>query len=592
MPAAIGQASSPIESEGLNRTPLERFFELARATRPALSYLISYTLLSGLLSLAVPITSQILVNYIAAGTFLQPLIVLALLLLFILALDGLIKLMELLLIERVRQYTFVRTALKLGERIPHIKDDVLAVEYSPELVNRFFAIPIVQRTWATLLLDVPPAILQIFVGLILMALYSPILLFFGIIVVASVIFIMLVLGRRGVSTQMEEAKKLHAVAVWLEELLRCQTSFKLSGFPLLCVAKTDQLIVDYLNARRTHYGVVVRQTTASYFFRAAASAAILGAGGWLVINRQLTLGQLVASEIVVINVLSAIDQLVGSLDSFYDLLGALHRSERLVHLPIEKQTGEAFAEKEGGVEIRLKQVGFSYKPGKSILTSLSMEISPGERIAIVGKSGSGKTTLVSLIAGLFTPTDGTILVNGTDLQGLDLTSYRTHLGLALSDNEIFEGTLRENITLGRTLKNEADLTWALQLTGLDLDLKENFPDQLMTLVPSGGRNLSRGQIQKSLIARAIVDRPQILIIDDAHLGMDEATRLTMVERLNDRKNQWTLIYVSHDQETIKRCDLVFVLEDGMIRESGAPSELFKNEKSKLSQLFANTGRRN
>ncbi len=592
MPTATSPKSIAIEPDGLNRTPLARFFELARATRPALSYLISYTLLSGLISLAVPLTSQILVNYIAAGTFTQPLIVMALLLLFVLALDGLIKLLELLLIERVRQHTFVRIALKLGERIPHIKDEVLAVEYSPELVNRFFAIPIVQRTWANLLMVVPPAILQIFVGLILMAFYSPILLFFGLIVVATVIFIMFVLGRRGVSTQMDEAKKLHAVAVWLEELLRCQTSFKLSGLTHLFQAKTDHLIVDYLNARRTHYGVVVRQSTASYFFRAAASAAILGAGGWLVINRQLTLGQLVASEIVVINVLTAIDQLVGSLDSFYDLLGALQRSERLLYLPTERAGGEPFLKKTVGLEVRLKQVSFSYKPAKRILSNLSLEIGSNARVAIVGASGSGKTTLVSLIAGLFCPTEGTVLIDGTDLQGLALTSYRRHLGLVLSDNEIFEGSLKENITLGRSLESEADLAWALKLTDLDDDLKENFPDQLNTSVPSGGRNLSRGQIQKVLIARAIIDRPQLLIIDDAHLGIDESTRIKIIEHLNDRKNQWTLIYVSHDEQTIKRCDLVFVLEDGMIKESGAPSELFENKKSKLSELFAENGRQN
>jgi ABC-type multidrug transport system fused ATPase/permease subunit len=111
-------------------------------------------------------------------------------------------------------------------------------------------------------------------------------------------------------------------------------------------------------------------------------------------------------------------------------------------------------------------------------------------------------------------------------------------------------------------------------------------------VPSGGRNLSRGQIQKVLIARAIIDRPQLLIIDDAHLGIDESTRIKIIEHLNDRKNQWTLIYVSHDEQTIKRCDLVFVLEDGMIKESGAPSELFENKKSKLSELFAENGRQN
>ena len=290
--------------------PVARFRNLVRDHKSELVVLLSYTFFTGLLSLAVPLAAQALVNTIAAGMFMQPLVVLTLLLLGGLLLTGILRILKLSLVETIQQQTFAEVALQLGRRIPRIEHAALADEYMPELVNRFFDVVTVQKAWTKILLDVPEAFLQVVIGLLLMAFYSPILLAFDIILCLCLVIIVFGLGRGGVRTSIDESQEKYRVAEWLEELARCETSFKMCSIPMYLMRRTDQLVVRYVQARRSHFTVILRQALGSYALQAIASAGILGIGGFLVIERQLTLGQLVAAEIIVVLVMSAVEKLV------------------------------------------------------------------------------------------------------------------------------------------------------------------------------------------------------------------------------------------------------------------------------------------
>lgn len=564
--------------------PIERFHKLVKDHTNILLVILSYTFLTGLLSLAVPLAAQSLVNTIAAGMFIQPLVVLTVLLFSGLFITGILRVLKLSLIETVQQLTFAEVALLLGRRIPRIEHAALSDEYMPELVNRFFDVMNIQKSWAKILLDVPAALLQVVIGLVLMAFYSPLLLAFDIFICLSLVFIIFGLGRGGVKTSIVESLEKYHVAEWLEEMARCETSFKMCSIPRYLIKKTDQLVVQYIKARRSHFVVLLRQAIGSYAFQAFANAGILGIGGLLVIERQLTLGQLVAAEIIIVVVMAATEKLIRSIETYFDLLTGLHKVGHITDLPIEKHTGKEMERTETGSSVNFHGVHFAYPEQKELLNELEFEIKHSERIALVGESGSGKSTIAALACRLQTPSHGSIQLNNMDVSDISLKSLRQNVALVTDINEIFEGTIEENITIGRDFVSHTDVVWALSVTQLDRDLVK-FPDGLKTQLVSAGRNLSRGQMQRILIARAIVERPRLLILDEAFTGIDEHKKLEIMKSIFDKSNPWTIINISHDIQTVMDCDRVFVLAERKIVETGEPKQLLNLASSRLSQLF-------
>jgi ABC-type bacteriocin/lantibiotic exporter with double-glycine peptidase domain len=544
--------------------PMQRLWSLLVSDKHDLVVLIVYTLMTGLVSLAVPLAAQALVNTIAAGIFLQPLIVLSLLVLAGLFFGSILRMLKFCLVENLQQRIFARITLRLSERIPVIKASALNTEYMPELINRFFDVITVQKSWGKLLLEGPAALLQVIIGLVLMACYSPYLLAFDLLIILFVFFAVSVLGIGGLKTSIRESALKYRVAEWLEDMGRCQTSLKTNGISEFLVRRSDSLVLNYLRARREHFSVLFRQAFGTYFFQALASAGILAIGGWLVINRQLTLGQLVAAELVVLNVLAALEKLIRNCDTFYDLLTGLDKVGHISDLPIERSGGiELPVGLTEGLSVNCLKLHFAYH-SREIISGLTFAMEAGERASLVGASGAGKTTLASLICGLQEATHGTVEVGGYDVRDINLKSLRNHVGLVGDINEIFEGTIEENVGLGRPTVSHQDIRWALDVAQFSDDLVF-LPSGINTMLVSGGRNLSRGQVQRLLIARAIAERPQLLILDEAFTGIDEKTKLKIIDALFASENTWTVLDISHDAEVVMRSD---TRKDLRIRHSG------------------------
>lgn len=571
-------------------TPYQRLLILLRHDRKDLLILVLYTILAGLLTLAVPLAAQALVNTIAAGVFLQPLVVLTALLFIGMIFAGILRVSQFYIVEVLQQRVFARVALNLAKRVPFIRHQAMITDYPPELLNRFFDVIKVQKTMAKLLLDGPAAVLQILVGLILMAVYSPLLLGFDLFVLIFIAFTAFVLGRNGVNTSLAESVEKYRVASWLEELARCQISFKVDGVPSYLFNKADDQVVDYIQARRSHFRILFRQAIANYFFQAVASAGILGIGGWLVINRQLTLGQLVASELVILILLAAMDKLITMFQDWYGLLTGVEKIGHVTDLPLERIGGQKLSASVQGASVFCQEVSFSYLNEKPILHNLNLAIQPGEVVSLVGVSGVGKSTLASLFCGLLEPKTGLVEINGIDVRDADLQSLRTLVALVGDSSEIFDGTIEENIVVGRQNVTQQDIRWALNITQLMDEIAE-LPKGMKTRLISSGRNLSKGQAQRLMIARAIVDRPKLLILDEAFTGIEERSKLVILEALLHRENQWTVIDISHDAEVVMRSHRVLVLANGHIIESASPIELVRNKDSFFVSLFPDLAKR-
>ncbi|HYE71774.1 MAG TPA: ABC transporter ATP-binding protein, partial [Blastocatellia bacterium] len=333
-------------------------------------------------------------------------------------------------------------------------------------------------------------------------------------------------------------RKYH-VAEWLEELARCHRGFKMNSALAFSVERADTLVMDYVKARKQHFRVLFRQAAGNYLFRAIASAGVLAIGGYLVIERQMTLGQLVAAELVVIVVLEALEKLIRMLETVYDLLTSVDKVGHVTDLPVERSGGRPLPVANSGASITCRGVRFSYFRGAEVLSNLSLHVKAGEHVSLVGESGAGKSTLASLLCGLQEPTHGIVQINGMDVREADLESLRHAVALVSDTNEIFEGTVEENILLGRTHIPYEYVQWALEATRLSEELTR-FPEGLQTRLLGEGRNLSRGQIQRLLIARAIVGRPRLLILDEAFTGIDEKDKLEILDELYSSANDWTI----------------------------------------------------
>lgn len=565
-------------------SPYQRLRHLLRLERYDLFIVAIYTVLIGILSLSVPLAAQALVNTIAAGVILQPLVVLTLAVFIALLLAGFIKLLKLAILEKLQQRTFARAALQLAEQLPRVQHDVMEREYAPHLVNRFFDVITLQKTTAKILFDGPAASLQVLIGLLLLAFYSPYLLAFDLFIILVAVFVIGVFGIDGLRSSIHESIQKYQIADWLEELARCQRGFKMSAVPVFPLQRADELVMDYVTARRSHFRVLFRQALGNCFFQALASAGVLAIGGWLVINRQLTLGQVVAAEIIVVGVLEGLEKLIRLLESGYDLLTSLDKLGHLTDLPVESRQGRQLPFSPQGARVNCRNVHFAYDAQNEILTGLDLKLEPGVHVSLVGESGVGKSTLAALLCGLHHPRQGLVQINGLDVRDAKLESLRQAVGLVSDVNEVFAGTIEENILLGRHYIPHEDLQWALELTRLSNELVK-FSSGLQTKLVTEGRNLSRGQVQRLLIARAIVSRPSLLILDEGFIGIDEGDKLQILDELYSRENRWTIIDISHDPEVVLRSEAVYVLAQGKIIEAGQPAELMQQPRGEFGRLF-------
>ena len=567
-----------------SQPPLSRALHLLWLDGRDIAVLLAYNLATGILALGIPLASQALVNTIAQGLLLQPVIVLASAVFVGLLLSGALRVLQMLIVEFIHERLLARQALTLADRLPRALSGAL----SHINCNRFLEVASLQKNWSKLLLDVPGALVEIVVGLGLLALYGqsvwgPVLLFLGL--GAS---LHLLLGYGAVRAGTAESKAKYAVADWLQEMVDCRAGLKLNPSRPYWLQRTDELVVTYLTARRRFFAVILRQSALYYLSVALVSAGILGVGGALVLNRELSLGQLVAAELVVLNLLKAVEKLVRGTAAFYEVQVNLDKLAHLSDLPLERADGQAMTASSQGLAVRCRSLTFSHPGGPSLLNQLDLEIPAGAKVGLLGPNGCGKSTLAELLIGTLEPQLGTVELDGQELRGIKLDSIRRQVGLATDHNEMLEATLEENILLGRQV-GAGDLRWALEASGLDEHLPW-LPQGLRTPLLRQGRNLSRSQWQSVMVARALLGTPRLLILDEAFTGIDEPKLEKLLEAIFDRFSAQTVLLISRRPEAIRRCQVIHILHEGRIQESGSPQELARRPESLFSQFYPQCAR--
>ena len=546
--------------------PLQRFWLLLKPDQKEIKNVYVYAFFNGLVNLSLPVGIQAIINLIQGGQMNTSWIVLVCFVILGVAITGILQICQLRITENLKQNIFVRAAFEFAHRIPRIKLSALYKHYAPELMNRFFDVMSLQKGLAKILIDFSTASIQVIFGLILLSIYHPFFILFSFVLIGLVLAIIKYTAKIGLETSLAESKHKYNVAHWLEELARTNVTFKLAGKTDLPLDKTNDHVTKYLDAREGHFKILVKQYSLMVVFKVLVATGLLAIGGKLVMDQQMNIGQFVAAEIIILLVMASVEKLILSFEVIYDVLTSLEKIGQVTDLPLEKR-GEIDLRhvcKDKGLSVTLKDVNFTYPDhNQKILKNVSLNIEKGENILVVGDNYSGKTTLFYLIAGLYEPQDGFINYDGFAQGNIDSQALRSVIGDCLTDELLFEGTVLDNITMGRDSATFDNVLWATRNLGLEEFIRQ-LPEGFETMINPEGKQFSRGLINKLLLARSIADKPKMLMIKDLFSAFSKKERKRIIEFLTSDKNGWTMIISSTDDALAEQMDRTVTIEKGKI----------------------------
>lgn len=505
-------------------SPAARLGKLLVLERRDLINVLIFSVVISVLTLASPLAVEALVNTVAWGRYLQPIVILSLVLLVFLVFSAALNAVVTTVVEVMQRRMFVRIVDDFAFRIPRVPQSALDGEHAPELINRFFDVMTLQKALPKLLLDGLSLLIQTVVGMIVLAFYHPWLLGFDVVLAGLMLSTVFLLGRNAVGTAISESKTKYAVAAWLEEIARHPTAFKLNGGNSFALDRTDQLVVEYLRARQRHFGIVLRQVISSWMLYAVAATSLLGLGGWLVLQGELTLGQLVAAELIVVLIVGAFTKIGKQLETFYDLMAGVDKLGMLLDLPLEPHDKLQSASGSQPMQVALHQASVEID-ARVVLPEISVSVPAGSMTAIVGPPGTGKSLIADLLCGLRAPATGYVELDGLDLRLIQIDSLRRNVAISRGA-DVFQGSVDENVQLQRSYVTSDAVRTALKAVDL-LDVVTHLPHGMGTSLQTGGRPLTDSQINRLMLARAVAGSPRLFLIDGVLdcFEEEEASRL-------------------------------------------------------------------
>ena len=555
-------------------SPVKRLIRLLSEEKRDILYVFVYAAFIGIVSLTLPLGIQATVELVSGGVVFSSIyLLIGLVLLGILASGGL-QIMQITLVEYLQRRIFTKAALEFTFRIPRMKIESLSNLHAPELVNRFFDVLTIQKGLPKLLGDLTSGIIQILFGLVLLSFYHPFFVFFGLALILTLVLIFRLTGPKGLQSSIHESKYKYKVVYWLEEIARTLNSFKISGNTSLPVKKTEYNVNNYLINRKVHFKVLVNQYLYIVLFKAVITGGLLIIGTSLVINREITLGQFVAAEVIIILILNSVEKIITYMDVVYDMLTAVDKISQVTDLPLEKVGGIDLNEDDldKGFSIRLKDLSYTY-PGaeKPAIHNINTGFACGEKVCIVGGNESGKTTLTNTISGINQGYKGALTINEYSLRDLDLTNLRDKLAKNVSAEDIFEGTILDNIVVGKPQVSTKDAVEAMTVVGL-ADKVNMLPKGYGTEIISGGKGFSSSFVHKLILARCLVKKPRLLILNDFFSSFQRSEKEALLDVVTSNA-KCTLVAVSNDPMVMSSCDRIIVMEKGTIAAEGTFSEL-------------------
>lgn len=545
-------------------SPLRRLARLLRSERRDIGYIYFYAILSGIISLSLPLGIQAIINYVQTAQVSTSWLVLVSMVTVGVIIQGILQITQLSISETIQQRLFTNSAFEFAFRIPRMDLDHMHIHYAPELVNRFFDTLTLQKGMSKIVLDLSASSLQIFFGLILLSLYHPFFIIFGIFLMLVLVLVIRYTSTSGMRTSLAESKYKFAVAHWLEELARSVELFKIRGSSKYPMQRTDQLTQKYLVARREHFKILISKFSFLVGFKVLIIGALLVLGSLLVINGQMNIGQFVAVEIVIILLLNSVEKLILSVETVYDVLTALDKIGFVTDIPLEREDGSSLPSASKGYEIEVRNLKFKY-PGspRNIVDAPAFKAKAGEKICIQGGDEVGKTAFLRLLAGLYNEHDGLITYEGVPIRNLNLRMLRNNMEGFGDVRDVFDGSIRENITLGEESISLEKLLDTIKLVGLHGFL-ESHPEGLDFRITPEPEKIPEIILRKIVLARALIRETRLLLLVDPIQGFIPSERKKVLDHLFTKLPDTTVIITTEEENLAQRFDHVFMMEDGVL----------------------------
>jgi ATP-binding cassette, subfamily B, bacterial len=539
--------------------------------RSVLGQIALVSLLLQILTLGLPLITGMLVDRVIPRSDFTLLTLVSISALVLVIFSGLGQLVRSLLLIQLRTQLDSRMTLGFLEHLVSLPYPFFQMRRAGDLIMRLNSNAAIRELLATgtlsALLD--GALIGINVLLLLVASPGMAWMVFAL---GSLQLVILLSTRRQQRVLMTENLEVQASLQSFEtEMLTGMETLKSLGAEQRSVSRWTQLFVDTLNVSIKRGRLESLYGALNGGFQIAAPLAVLVLGGSLVMSGKLTLGTMLALNALGMGALMPLSRLSHALFQLQMLGGYFERQNDVLETSPEQDPKAVRLVGRLKGEITLERVSFRYSPSApDVVREVSLRILPGEVVAVVGRSGSGKSTLAKLLLGLYQPTSGRVLVDGTDIRELDVRSVRSQLGIVTQDTHLFSGSIRENIALGHPNASLQRIIEAAKLAAVHSDISA-MPMGYQTVLMDRGLSLSGGQRQRIALARALVHAPAILLLDEATSALDSVSESRIKDTLTAL--ECTQIIIAHRLSTVARSDRIVVMHEGAVVEMGAHEEL-------------------
>ena len=515
---------------------------------------IVYAVAIAILSLATPISVQLLINSVAFTAMLQPILILGLILFLLLSFSAILNVLQFYISEIFQRKFFARMSADITLATVKARHENFEESNQTEFVNRFFDVITIQKSLPKILIKSFTLVLQTIAGLILVAFYHPILLVFSLLIIISIILIWQSFCKKGFITKFYSSRRKYDMAGWLEDIARNNSLFKSEIGQKYAIFKTDFLTEQYLEERKSHFSQLFAQFSLMLALYALARSLLLIIGGYLVTKGQLSIGQLVASELILSTTLYGISQLGRDFETFYDIVGACEKLSQFYNIP-QENTGVEKIDTDH-IDIKFNHVVDIYFEREF---KFNFSLKHRKNYIISTHNLSSQKILIELLYCLRKPVRGTLEFNNIEIENIDIANLRSKI--ALIDNSSFiEGNIEEYLTFNNKNISKKLINEVLQVTGLDKALQRFNEGLNLRIIPTG-YPLSESEKILLKISRALLQEPKIIIITEVLDMLGLKTRQNMIKFLTKNHNS-TVIYFSNRRDDMHDFDeYIFIDED-------------------------------
>ncbi|MBK8376944.1 MAG: ABC transporter ATP-binding protein [Nitrospira sp.] len=520
---------------------------LLKLERSILGIIASYAVAIGFFLLCVPIAVQELVSTFSFA--MEPRMIFTLALFVASSLTGVaaFRVLQARAVETFQQRIYTRIAIGFTRLLPRLRDDTFATPQA----YRFMEADLLTRALVAMVADLFNVAVVGTIGVTMLILFHPFFVLYILVLILGFVGLLTLFGRGGFFITLEMSRLHYDIFGWIQNIAHNLPHLRAAGDSPYLLERTDTLTRMYARIRQRRSDTLTgRQYKAAALWQVAGHSGLLITAGLLVADGQLTVGQFAAAEVLVGNLLINMDTLARRMVAMFFTFVSCREMAAVFSLPTEedgaKEDVPAAQFGAAGIHLTCRNLTYTGPDGTPIFENVSLDVAPGEKVAVLCSTNNAKTALAKVLAGLHPSASGFVRYNDMNLIEVKRDSISRVRGLVLDSHPtLLDGTLEDNITLGRPTIDYQDLQWALRFVELDHEI-DALPQGLNTRVSSLDTNLSMSQILRLLMARAIVIRPQLLIFDGTLHNMLPATREVLLRRLCAKDEPWSVIFLSND----------------------------------------------